>query len=235
MRYALYLLPDPATSLWKVASAFIGYDSLAGAALAQPVLAGIGAPVLTKATEDPRRYGFHLTLKAPFRLAPEHRETALLDALKAFCRTRAPFALSALELEARLGGTGTGFVCLAQQDVCPTLLTLEADSVRGFDAFRAPLNAQEIARRKPERLTDRQRAHLDAWGYPFVLDEFRPHFSLTGEVENPETWCPVLASFFAQQSVELSCTINGIGLFRQDTPEARFKLLTFERFSGEAR
>ena len=41
----------------------------------------------------------------------------------------------------------------------------------------------EIARRRPERLTPRQRALLDSYGYPFVMEEFRFHLTLTGPLD----------------------------------------------------
>ena len=40
----------------------------------------------------------------------------------------------------------------------------------------------EIARRKPETLSTHQRALLEHWGYPFVMDEFRFHITLTGRL-----------------------------------------------------
>ena len=32
------------------------------------------------------------------------------------------------------------------------------------------------------RLSEAQRAHLLRWGYPYVMDEFRFHMSLTGSL-----------------------------------------------------
>ena len=60
-----------------------------------------------------------------------------------------------------------------------------ADTVRGLDSLRAPLTAAERAARRPERLTRRQRDLLDAWGYPYVLDEFRFHLTLTDDLDGP--------------------------------------------------
>ena len=48
----------------------------------------------------------------------------------------------------------------------------------GLDRFRAPLTPEEIARRGP--MPDPvARAHLARWGYPWVLDRFRFHMTLT--------------------------------------------------------
>lgn len=232
MRHALYLMPDPASTLWRAASALIGHDSATGLDVPQPDLPGIDAADLREATEDPRRYGFHMTLKAPFRLAQGMSEAALRAALHVFCQTRAGFEAGALALEARVGPDGRGFVCLVPKAPCPALFLLEQEVVRAFEPFRAPLNAQEIARRRPETLEPRQRALLDAYGYPFVLDEFRPHFSLTGQVDEPERWRAQLAKWLAAQVPEAGISITGIGLFRQDDAQGRFRLVAFEDFSA---
>lgn len=36
------------------------------------------------------------------------------------------------------------------------------------------------------RLTPRQAYYLDAWGYPYVLDEFDPHFTLTNAIADAD-------------------------------------------------
>jgi hypothetical protein len=232
MRYALYLLPDPDSPLWREASGFIGYDAASGCNLTQPALPGRSAEALRDATEDPRRYGFHMTLKAPFRLAEGQTEAGLRDALARFCAARVPLELGALKLEARVGRDGSGFVCLAPALPCPALFLLEQETVRAFEPYRAPLTQQEVARRRPETLTPRQRTLLDTFGYPFVLDEFRPHFSLTGLLNEPEAWRGLLGNtLFPKESLE-RCTPHGIGLFAQTHPEARFRLITLAPFSG---
>lgn len=226
MRYALYLLPDPGSALWRDASAVLGYDAASGLDLEQPTLPGLSAPAFAQATEDPRRYGFHMTLKAPFRLAQGQTEAGLCAALADFCTARRPFALGPLEVEARSGPDGHGFVCLTPASPCPALFLLEQETVRAFEPFRAPLSAEEVARRRPETLEPRQRALLDTYGYPFVLDEFRPHFSLTGRCETPEIWREALERQLRARDVLSNLTITGIGLFAQASPQARFRLLT---------
>lgn len=225
MRYALYLFPDPESALWRKASALIGYDAATGDEPAQPSLPKVSPQALQAATEDPRRYGFHLTLKAPFRLAEGQTEETLRAALALFGAQRRGFALGPLELEARIGSGGDGFVCLTPAAPCPAIFLLEQDVVRAFEPFRAPLNAHEIARRRPQTLSPRQRALLDAYGYPFVLDEFRPHFSLTGRVESPAQWLESLRGCFEHEDTLANCSIDRIGLFRQQTSTERFVLI----------
>jgi hypothetical protein len=104
------------------------------------------------------------------------------------------------------------------------LQQLAADCVTAFDAFRAPLTAEDLARRKPERLTERQRDYLDRWGYPYVMEEFRFHMTLTGRL-NDERRGPIVA-WLRQRFATLDLTtlaIDRIALFRQEDAASRFR------------
>ncbi|TVQ39233.1 MAG: hypothetical protein EA356_01915, partial [Geminicoccaceae bacterium] len=68
-RQAIYFAPAPTTDLHRFASAWLGRDAYTGEVLSQPLVEGIRAERLHALTASPRRYGFHATLKAPFRLA----------------------------------------------------------------------------------------------------------------------------------------------------------------------
>src|SRR3546814_16854276 len=67
-------------------------------------------------------------------------------------------------------------------DVCSSDL---ADCVRAFDRFRAPPSETALARRRAAGLSARQEANLQAWGYPYVMEDFRLHFTLTGRITDP--------------------------------------------------
>jgi hypothetical protein len=54
--------------------------------------------------------------------------------------------------------------------------------VTDLDHLRAPLDAVELGRRRKAGLSPAQEAHLTAWGYPHVLDQFRFHMTLTGKM-----------------------------------------------------
>jgi 2'-5' RNA ligase len=103
---------------------------------------------------------------------------------------------------------------------------LAADCTRDFDSFRAPLSSEDRARRKPEKLTERQRNYLDRWGYPYVMEEFRFHMTLTGRLD-AERRGPILEMLrgrFARLGFE-TLTIDRIALFRQDDAKARFRIV----------
>ena len=136
------------------------------------------APDWRDLTADPRKYGFHATLKAPFSLAQGRTEAELFAACAAFAAT--PRAIPVIR---PVVGSISGFIAVIPADPPAELIRLAADCVSEFDAFRAPLTEADRARRNPSRLTSAQRAHLDRWGYPYVMEEFRFHMTLTGRLD----------------------------------------------------
>ena len=68
-RYAVYYAPAADSALWRFGSATLGYDALTGEDLPFAVPPGCDLALWPAFTEEPRRYGFHATLKAPFELA----------------------------------------------------------------------------------------------------------------------------------------------------------------------
>lgn len=148
-----------------------GLSRTAGEWLAQTEFPG--------ATEDPLRYGFHATLKPPFRMAGGRSEGELMEAVRAFAGGRLAFEAPGL----RVSEIGR-FIALTLDGECPAFGDLAADCVREFDGFRAPAGAEEVARRKKARLNSRQLAYLDRWGYPYVFEEWQFHMTLTGSLED---------------------------------------------------
>ena len=127
-----------------------------------------------------RRYGFHATLKAPFRLADGRSVHELERRLAGFCERLGPIRLST---KIALVDNVFAFVPDTPE---PELDMLAARVVTEFDAFRSPLSEIDIARRDVSRLTGRQLANLMNWGYPFVFDQFRFHMTLTGPIDHLE-------------------------------------------------
>ncbi len=136
---------------------------------------------MAEITATPRRYGFHGTLKPPFRLAGGTDAAGLDRALAALASDVAAFTAPPLMLH-RIGR----FIALVPSGPCPALSGLAARAVTGLDAFRAPPGESELARRRASGLTPRQNEHLDRWGYPYVLDEFRFHLTLTGALASDD-------------------------------------------------
>ena len=187
-RYAIYVLPEP-DALSSFGAAWLGWDARIGAAAQPPKLPDLPAP-WEEITRTPRKYGFHGTIKPPFQLARDKTEAELREALSVHCALTCPVMLDALEL-ARLGR----FLALIPVGDVHGLNTLAADVVRGFDSFRAPPGETELARRHQSNLSTRQEALLQAWGYPYVMDQFRFHMTLTGKL--PKVKADTLASLLA--------------------------------------
>lgn len=177
-RYAIYAAPEGA--LWDFASHWLGWDAARGQTLPHPHVEGLPRP-LAEITETPRKYGFHATVKPPFRLAVGVSAEDLDWAADALCLRLSPVLIPGLRL-ARIGG----FLALVSDNAPQGLSDLAARVVEALDPFRAPPEPEEITRRRPERLTPRQRAHLKDWGYPFVMDEFRFHLTLSGDLPDAE-------------------------------------------------
>ena len=178
-RYAIYWAPVPGP-LAEFAAAWLGWDAVAGCTVRHPDLPGLPRPV-AEITATPRIYGFHGTVKPPFRLAAGTDAAGLHAAAAALCSRLAPVTLPGLSLH-RLGG----FVALTPEGNTGQLAALAADVVSALDPFRAPPTEAEIARRRPDRLTDRQRAHLARWGYPYVMEDFQFHLTLSGDLPKAE-------------------------------------------------
>ncbi|CAM3330826.1 DUF1045 domain-containing protein [Paracoccus nototheniae] len=176
-RYAVYYAPEPGPFA-DAMEAWLGWDGAAGRAVAQPDLPGLPRPV-ADLTRSPRKYGFHGTIRAPFRpLVPEAQLIRALDVLAA---TQPPVRCEGLEIHDL-----HGFLALLPQGCDAALSALAEAVMRATDPLRAPLTDAEIARRRPETLTPRQRALLDRWGYPFVMEEFRFHLTLTDQLPAPQ-------------------------------------------------
>lgn len=180
-RFAVYFAPPADAPLGRFGAAWLGWDADAGLPVARPVVSGLPRPV-EALTERAARYGFHATLKAPFRLADGATASDFIDALEAYAGSTPPVLSPALALQADLG-----FVALRPCADAPALDVFAGDVVRRFDAFRAPSPAEELAKRRAVGLTAAQDAQLVEWGYPYVFDEFRFHMTLSGKTEAAES------------------------------------------------
>jgi putative phosphonate metabolism protein len=177
-RYAIYALPEGA--LGAAGAAWLGWDAREGRHVPHPSVAGL--PRSAEAlTERPRCYGFHATIKPPFRLAEGRSEDALAAAFSAFCAATEAGHAEGLEV----GAIGP-FLALRPEGSARDLSRVAAAAVEALDAFRAPPSDADLARRRAAGLTDRQEALLTRWGYPYVMEEFRFHVTLTGPLPPPE-------------------------------------------------
>jgi putative phosphonate metabolism protein len=218
-RYAIYYVPAPGSDFDRFGAALLGYDASCGDDLPFPDRLTQAVPDWHELTQDPRKYGFHATLKAPFALAPGMSEPELIAACQTFAAAARPIPIIAPVVKAI-----SGFIAVVPAEVSDQLNRLAADCVREFDGFRAPLSAEDRARRNPQALTLAQVDHLDRWGYPYVMDEFRFHMTLTGRVaaERREQLVEMLQQRFAALDLK-TLAIDLIAVFRQDDAGSRFR------------
>jgi hypothetical protein len=192
-RYALYWCPDPASDLWRWACRWLGRDPLSGVEYA-------GDPARRPLVEEPQRYGFHATLKPPFRMRPDKDPAGFMAAVEAFAMAREPFVAPPLEL-AQLGG------------------------------FLALPDPPELARRRARGLDPIEEANLRAWGYPYVLDRFRFHLTLTGHLADSRQVKAQLAADTAAFCKE-PLKVDALAVFEQPAEGEPFRLTARFPFRG---
>jgi putative phosphonate metabolism protein len=229
-RYALYYAPPPRSELGRFGAHLLGYDAFSGKTLRLPVDIEQMLPDWSELTRDPRKYGFHATLKAPMILADGARETELLTACESFAKAPRPTPV----IEPVVNALGD-FIAIVPSLPSAELQALAADVVEHFDHFRAPLTAQDRVRRNPDQLPPRQRDYLDRWGYPYVMEEFRFHITLTGRLpaERREAVLNILRQRFATLGMT-SLAVDRLALFRQDNSAARFRIVGGWRLTAAA-
>jgi len=220
-RYAIYHVAAPGTDLDRFGAQLLGYDAHTGEDLAFPDVIKQMAPDWRDLTKDPRKYGFHGTLKAPLSLAPGKTELEFLAACESFAAKPWP-----IPVITPVVGSISGFIALVPASPSPELERLAADCTCEFDSFRAPLTPKDRARRNPSDLTPRQREYLDRWGYPYVMEEFRFHMTLTGRLnaEQREPILTMLRKSFSAIGLK-TLAIDRIAVFRQENADSRFRVV----------
>lgn len=217
-RYAIYFAPAAGSELERFGATWLGRHSWTEATLSQPRVPGFTSARLREITRSPRHYGFHATLKAPFRLAEGRTVDDLAAAAGQFASLRSAVAAPPLKVTDL-----DGFIALTPSAPAPALDELAADCVRSFDCFRAPASVEEIARRRQGGLSPRQDSHLRQYGYPFVLDDFRFHMTLTERLGEQER-CRLL-EFLRDHAMVIesrALAIDAITVFAQESVDRPF-------------
>jgi putative phosphonate metabolism protein len=234
MRYAIYYAPPQDSPLWLQGSRWLGWDAISGHPLPQPRFRDIDADNLAELTRTPARYGFHATLMAPFRLKTLRSAAELEAAVDEFAARQQPIALPSLIL-AQLDHC----FCLRPARHVPALQSLSSMCTREFDRFRAPLHPSELARRKAAQLSGQEKKNLELWGYPYVFEQFRFHFTLTTrvtEVRHKERVHAALLAAFGPL-LDTSLEIESVCLFVEPSPGQPMRCLhrfPFSRPRAEA-
>jgi hypothetical protein len=200
-RYAIYFAPARDSLLWQRAEDW----------LSQPDLEAL--------TVSARKYGFHATIKAPMTLALDYAE--LDAALTAFADEH-----GAVTLDGLAPRLIDGFLALTTEPQPQALTDFAAVVVEAFEPFREPLSASERARRLKAPLTPRQIELVDQYGYPYVIEQFLFHMTLTDRLAEQlrEPMRERAVAWFANVLAE-PIALDRLVVFAEPEPGAAFERL----------
>ena len=217
-RFAIYFAPEIDSNLHSIGSQWLGRDSSSGKAIKQPDIKGISSSYFFNVTKTPRRYGFHATLKAPFRLNKEFTSKDLCSKIQRLSALSKPFSI---DLKVQEFGN---FIALMMDPKVQKMQNLASKLVENLDQFRAPLHQEEIDKRRTSALTNSEDKNLLNWGYPYVFNDFRFHITLTEriQVRSDREFIVSGASSHFSKSLNNSITVSSISLFFQESSEADF-------------
>ncbi len=203
-RFALYYAPDADDALWQ-----------AGGTWLDP------AAAMAEITAEPRRYGFHATLKPPMRLTEGTDTEAVLAAAQAVAGQVSAFALPLLKVT-----DYHGFLCLRETLPSPSLQALADACVAGLDHLRAAPDVAELARRRGGGLTPAQDANLLRWGYPHVFATWFFHMTLTRRLTPAELprWHDAATRWFAAALAQPR-QVRALCVFEQPDAEQPFRAI----------
>jgi hypothetical protein len=224
LRYAIYHLPEGALGRWG--EDWLGWEMARGVPRPRPEIPGLPRPI-ADLTAAATVYGLHATIKPPFRLAPGRDAAGLSRAVGALAARTRPAEAPGLRL-ARLDG----FLALVPDGESAAIDAVAARAVADLDSFRAPPAPAELARRRAAGLSPRQDALLLRWGYPWVMEEFRFHITLSGRLDDAEAaavaaalgpqLAPILPRPFRLGALSVVGEMEGGG----------FRLISHHPFSG---
>jgi len=209
-RAAVYYAPAADDVLWQSGCAWLGQDCESGFLVPQPDVPGIAA-----ATSDPRRYGFHATLKPPMRLRGGFA-AFLADAERLALRLR-PFAMPRLRI-----ADDFGFLAILPVEKCAALDEAAALCVTELDAHRLPEDAAARAKRAVGR-NAAQLGYLERYGYPYVLDEWWFHMTLSNGGAGERLLDPA-RKFFAE-ALEVPRMFERLAVYVEAEKGADFRLV----------
>ena len=216
-RFAIYFAPAAANPLWRRATEWLGRDPASNAAFDTDI-AGLPRQRLTDLTVSARRYGFHATLKAPLALAEGTSRDALEAALDTFGRGRVPVPVGRLRLTLL-----DGFLALVPERQGEALTDFAGQVVVHFDHFRRPMTGAERQKRVAGGLSAYQIDLLDRHGYPYVMDQFLFHMTLTDRLAEADREAVLAAAtqWFAPLLGE-DVLLDRLALFHEPRPGAPF-------------
>jgi hypothetical protein len=228
-RFAIYYAPSRKSPWWEAGCRWLARDPEAGIVLAPPVVPALAARSrdVGSLSRAPQRYGWHGTLVAPARVAAGMTSHDIVRRALEWAGRQRSFEIG---VEAAALGE---FVAIrpATADDESAMRTLAAGALHEFAALRAKPSEAELRRRLEGNLSARQRELLDRWGYPYVLEEFRFHMTLSDSIESDDRQAVI--DWWSAQVPELGpMSIDGAALFVELQPGEPFVLAARLPFGG---
>jgi hypothetical protein len=211
MRYAIYFCPASDTALGR-----LGQDWLAASPHA-PELPGISTERRNALLVKVRRYGWHATIRAPFTPAADVGYDDVHRAVTSVAHACASFALP-LHVH-RLAGFLALRPCV--DGVAPKQLA--TTSLKVLLPLCAPPSKETLDRRSVGLDAD-EVALLQSHGYPYVLDRYRFHLTLSAPaIESEEQ---AMREWLGPRVAELpSARVDALSICREVTPGGAFELI----------
>jgi len=221
-RFAIYFSPSEDSELGIFGATVLRRKSICSSEWLHPKL-----PVQFPADscwhtqiQVPAHYGFHATIKAPFELANGQTIGQLQIDLEQFCASQQPIALTGVKPTRTPRYHALAYDPQSQQP--SELRQMAADCVQHFEPFRAALTDADIKRRNPSLLTPEQRDNLSQYGYPYVLDDFNFHMTLSGaKNQNDENYLRWLTQLY-QTMVTETPVLDRLSIFYQPDRDTAF-------------
>lgn len=220
-RCAVYFTPPPFSDWWLAGSQWLGRCAIRGTSYAPPDIAGMTPTQFQACTAEPRRYGWHGTLKAPFTLPPGKTTADLVLRMQALGNRLCAFTMPALRVHVL-----EDFLALRPEGDTTHMDAIAAACVKDLHDMAMPLSPAELERRRKTTLTAAQDHLLVQWGYPWVLEHFRFHLSLTGPLQQmtPDQRRALLDAAQAHFHALAPCRFEHLALFIEPEKGADFQL-----------
>ena len=228
-RYAIYFAPDDSSELGVFGATVLRRRALCPNDWLNPQLP-VRFPESANWHEQiqkPAHYGFHATIKAPFELADDQSADDLIADLTDLAKKQTAISLEGLAPVRTCRYDALAFV--TQPGKLPTLA---AECVTKFEKYRAPLNAADIERRDPDSLSESELASLHRYGYPYVLDDFNFHMTLSGQNNHDDnTYFEWLQKLYAAM-VTKTPLLDRLCVFHQPDRQSPFLRIEECRFGS---
>ena len=219
-RYAIYYAPPEGDYLSEFTASWFGWNPHRGTKVSYLKLNDLNFEI-SAITKNPRRYGFHGTLKAPFFLIRSRTVKELKLAI-----LKLSLSVQKVEIKSMILQNLNGFVVITPAMENKAIGRLAKKCVEELDLFREPEPIKKMQMRRSKGLSKSEERLLQKWGYPYVLENFKFHLTMSGKLkpEASQNVIDVLTSEL-QPVLKKPLLINQICLFGENIRHGNFEII----------